>query len=112
VTVNLFGSRLRSRLLTWLFTHPDEDFYVRELEKTLKEDSTNISRELKNLHNLGILIQNNIRHLKYVYTKCYTALLRAGMALILSRGYHPKGSSHHKTVVDVASLILGQKYKT
>lgn len=65
MTANLFGSRLRSRLLTWLFTHSDEDFYVRELEKTLKEDSTNISRELKNLHNLGILIQNTIRHLKY-----------------------------------------------
>jgi hypothetical protein len=38
MSANLFGSRLRSRLLTWLFTHPDEDFYVRELEKTLKED--------------------------------------------------------------------------
>lgn len=49
---------------------------------------------------------------EWVYTKCYTALLRAGTALILSKGYRPKGSSHHKIVVDVASLILGQKYKT
>lgn len=72
MTANLFGSRLRSRLLTWLFTHSDEDFYVRELEKTLKQDSTNISRELKNLLNLGILTQNRIGHHKYykVNKKC------------------------------------------
>lgn len=48
----------------------------------------------------------------WIYTKCYTALLKVGRALMLSKGYRPKGLSHHKTVVEVVSLILGQKYKT
>lgn len=51
----LLGSRLRARAIGWLFTHPDERFYVRQLTKLLGEDSTNLSRELARLHSLGIL---------------------------------------------------------
>ena len=40
----LFGSRLRARLIGWLLTHPDERFYVRQITGILGEDSTNASR--------------------------------------------------------------------
>lgn len=53
----LFGSRLRAKILGWLFSHPDERFYVRQLESLLAEDSTNLSRELQRLTRLGILLQ-------------------------------------------------------
>lgn len=51
----LFGSRLRARVIGWLFTHPDERYFVRELTKLLDEDSTNLSRELAKLQELGFL---------------------------------------------------------
>ena len=44
--VELMGSRLRAKALGWLFSHPDERFFVRQLQVLLTEDSTNLSREL------------------------------------------------------------------
>lgn len=61
----LFGSGLRAQLLTWLFTHPGESFYVRQLEAILGENSTNISRELRRLHKLGVVsgsMRGNQKH--------------------------------------------------
>lgn len=49
------GSRVRAKALAWLLTHPDESFFVRQLETVLSEDSTNLSRELARLARLGIL---------------------------------------------------------
>ena len=51
----LLGSRLRARVLGWLFTHPDERYFGRQLESLLGEDSTNISRELARLAVMGVL---------------------------------------------------------
>ena len=52
----LLGSRLRARVIGWLFIHPDERYYVRQLATLLKEDSTNISRELSRLEALGVVV--------------------------------------------------------
>lgn len=51
----LFGSRLRAKVIGWLFTHSDERFFVRQLTKLLGEDSTNLSRELAKLEASGFL---------------------------------------------------------
>lgn len=51
----LLGSSLRAKLIGWLFTHSDEEYFVRQLQSLLQEDSTNISRELTRLERLGIL---------------------------------------------------------
>jgi predicted nucleotidyltransferase/predicted transcriptional regulator with HTH domain len=51
----LFRSKLRAKALGWLFSHPDERFFVRQLEALLDEDPTNISRELARLEKLGLL---------------------------------------------------------
>jgi DNA-binding transcriptional ArsR family regulator len=61
----LLGSRLRARLIGWLFTHPDERFYVRQLTDILGEDSTNVSRELVRLETLGILLSERDGRQKY-----------------------------------------------
>lgn len=52
----LFGSKLRAKVMGWMFTHPDERYYVRQLTSLIHEDSTNISRELSRLSELGILL--------------------------------------------------------
>jgi predicted nucleotidyltransferase len=51
----LLGSRLRAKVLGWLFTHPDERFFVRQLTSLLREDSANVSRELARLETFGIV---------------------------------------------------------
>ncbi len=61
----LFGSRIKARVLSWLFTHTEEEFFVRQLATILKEDATNLSRELARLEHLGILASARRGNLKY-----------------------------------------------
>ncbi len=46
------------------------------------------------------------------FTVAYNAMLHAGRALILSKGYRPNGAAQHKTVVDFAEVYLGKEYRT
>ena len=68
-TEKLFGSRIRAKLLGWFFTHTDESFFVRQLASILKEDPTNLSREMTNLENLGILKSARKGNLKLFQAK-------------------------------------------
>jgi uncharacterized protein (UPF0332 family) len=45
------------------------------------------------------------------YLLAYNAMLKAGRALMLSRGYVPDDGAQHKTVVEMTSAILGDPYK-
>ena len=44
------------------------------------------------------------------YILAYMAMLKAGRALLLLKGYRPADGAQHKTVVDVTGVILGKKY--
>jgi predicted nucleotidyltransferase len=61
----LLGSRLRARLLGWLFSHPGERYFVRQLAGLLGEDSTNLSRELARLADLGLVTGSRDGQQKY-----------------------------------------------
>jgi len=61
----LLGSKLRVKVLGWLFSHPDERYFVRQLTNLLGEDSTNVSRELIRLENIGILVSQKEGKQKY-----------------------------------------------
>lgn len=54
-----------------------------------------------------------IAHLavRATYLLAYNAMLKAGRALILLQGYVPDNGSQHKTVVEMTSAILGDRYK-
>jgi len=41
-------------VLTYAFTHPSENFYVRELSSLIDEDPGNLSRELRKLEEEGL----------------------------------------------------------
>ncbi len=64
----IFGSRIRAKILGWLFTHPDESFFVRQIALLLKEDPTNVSREMARLEDLGILRSKRNGNLKHFQT--------------------------------------------
>jgi len=61
----LFGSKLRAKVLGWLYSHPGERYFVRQLTALLKEDSTNVSRELARLEKTGILVSTSEGRQKY-----------------------------------------------
>lgn len=45
------------------------------------------------------------------YLLAYMAMLKAGRALLLLEGYIPADGAQHKTVVEITSVILGDKYR-
>jgi len=65
VLETLLGSRLRTKVLGWLFSRPDERYFVRQLTALIAEDSTNVSRELARLGKIGILISTTEGRQKY-----------------------------------------------
>ena len=95
---NLLGSRVRARLVGWLFSHPDERYFVRQLTGLLKEDSTNVSRELARLEKMGILVSTQVGRQKHYQAnrKCAIfeelrglAVKTAGMADVLRQALAP-----------------------
>ncbi len=50
----LLNTKLRRKLLAYSFTHPDEDYYVREFSGLIQEDPGNLSRELRILEEEGL----------------------------------------------------------
>ena len=62
---DLLGSRLRAKVLGWLFTHADDRFFVRQLTALLDLDSANLSRELARLENMGLLVSTTSGKQKY-----------------------------------------------
>ena len=61
----LFSSKVRVELLGAFFLHPDKAFYIREVERITGEDHQNVSRELKNLEGIGLLISHRQGNLRY-----------------------------------------------
>ena len=61
----IFSSRVRIKLLEVFLGRPAPRFYIRELERLIREDAKNISRELRNLETMGLLkseASGNQRH--------------------------------------------------
>ncbi len=54
----IFGSRLRAKLIGWLFSHTEEKFFVTQLAELLDEKTASISRELSRLNLAGILLSS------------------------------------------------------
>ncbi|MBN1272575.1 MAG: nucleotidyltransferase domain-containing protein [Candidatus Aminicenantes bacterium] len=61
----LFSSKIRVKLLDAFLSFPKVRFYTRELERRINEEAKNISRELKNLENLGLLTSEKIGNQKH-----------------------------------------------
>jgi predicted nucleotidyltransferase len=61
----LFSSRVRVKLLTHFFTHPDGRFYARELARRMDEHYNAVWQELGNLERLGLLICDQDANIKY-----------------------------------------------
>lgn len=72
-----------------------------QIEALLKEAILDL-KEAKKIVNLAE---------RATYLLAYTAMLKAGRALLLFKGYVPDDGAQHKTVVEATSAILGSQYK-
>lgn len=61
----LFSSRVRVELLALLFLNPDRGMYTREIARAAGEDIKSISRELRNLEDMGLVSSRKEGNLKY-----------------------------------------------
>lgn len=95
----LLGSKLRAKVLGWLFSHPDERYFVRQLTALLKEDSTNVSRELARLEKTGILVSTTEGRQKYyqanrqspIFNELHGLMLKTvGVADIIKKALEPR----------------------
>lgn len=81
---------------------------IKKQEKNLKAVENLISRSYKEIK----IAEANIKIDEgTAFTVAYTAMLHAGRALMLFKGYRPDDGYQHKTVVDFASITLGENYK-
>ena len=63
----LTKSRLRQKILSYYFTNPTNQLYVRQLASILSEDPGNISKELCKLENEGVFIAETKGNQKHFY---------------------------------------------
>ncbi|MFQ6066764.1 MAG: hypothetical protein ACE5K3_05770 [bacterium] len=63
----IFSSSLRIKLLRTFLTSSEPRFYARELGRRLGKDAKNISLELKNLADFGLLLTKKEGNLKYYF---------------------------------------------
>ena len=61
----LFSSRVRVEILSAFLMNPERELYVREAERLTGEDYKNVSMELRNLEEIGLLSSRNEGNLKY-----------------------------------------------
>ena len=71
-----------------------------QIEALLKESIIDLEESKKTLHIAE----------RATYIMAYTAMLKAGRALLLLEGYRPTDGAQHKTVVEMTGAILGDKY--
>jgi predicted nucleotidyltransferase len=61
----LFSSRVRVEILSTFFMNPERELYLREVARLTGEDHKSVSRELRNLEEIGLLSSRNEGNLKF-----------------------------------------------
>ena len=61
----LFSSRVRVEILSTFFMNPERELYLREVTRLTGADYKNVSMELRNLEEIGLVSSRNEGNLKY-----------------------------------------------
>lgn len=64
---SFFGSKTRVKLLGLFLLHPQNEYFIRELTRKLKEQINSVRRELNNLKKVGLLKARSSNRKKYYY---------------------------------------------
>jgi DNA-binding transcriptional ArsR family regulator len=61
----LFTSKVRRKLVAFFVGHPDNEFYIREVERATQADFRSVHLELARLERAGLLRSRRVANLKY-----------------------------------------------
>lgn len=64
---SLIRSKTARKVLTLFITHPDDKFYIRQVERLIKEPVSAVRRELQKLENSGFLLSKEEVNVKYYW---------------------------------------------
>jgi len=88
-------------------------FLKSKLIKRQKPDFKQISHQLqRSLKDLKTAEANLKIDLTWSLAIAYHSMIRAGKALMYSKGYLPTAKRSHKTIVEFTKLMLGDEYHT
>ncbi len=116
----ILGSKLRVKVLGWLFTHPDERYFVRQLTSLLREDSTNVSRELIRLEKTGVLVSTREGKQKYyqanrkspIYDELHGLIVKTTGVVDVLRSALAPSAGRIKVAFVFGSIASGNEDKT
>ncbi len=116
----ILGSKLRVKVLGWLFTHPDERYFVRQLTSLLREDSTNVSRELIRLEKTGVLVSTKEGKQKYyqanrkspIYDELHGLIVKTTGVVDVLRSALAPSAGRIKVAFVFGSIASGNEDKT
>ncbi len=83
----LLRTKLRRKLFSYSFTHPNETHYVRELAMLINEDAGNLSRELRKLEGDGLYHSLSRGKLKFYSLNKDYPLFKELKKIILETGH-------------------------
>lgn len=83
------------------------DKLIKRQKPNFKQISHQLQRSLKDLETAEANLKID---LIWSFTITYHSMLRAGRALMFSKGYLPTSKETHKTIVEFIRLILGDEY--
>lgn len=79
----LFGSNTRVKLMQHFLMQQDDEFYIRELTRTLHEQINSLRRELENLEKLGMLKSRERNRKKFYRVNPHFILLPELTAIVV-----------------------------
>ena len=90
-----------------------EEFLKGKLVKRQRPDFNQIARQLRrSLRDLKTAEANLEIDLTWAFAIAYHSMIRAGRALMYSKGYLPTATQSHKTIVEFTRLVLGGEYQS
>ena len=88
-----------------------ERYIKNNLLKKVNPDFDQIRHQLKRAEQDLQTAQANLKiDVTWALTITYHAMIRACRALVYAKGYLPTANQSHKTVVELAGVILGKEY--
>ena len=84
-----------------------KDNLIKQQKPDFKQISYQLQRALKDLNTAEANLKID---LTWSLTIAYHAMIRAGRALMYSKGFLPTTRKSHKTIVEITKQILGQDY--
>jgi uncharacterized protein (UPF0332 family) len=85
-----------------------KDHLIKKLKPDIEQINSQLRRAEKDLATAEAVLAIDMT---WSFAIAYHAIMRAGKALMFSRGYLPTTKNSHKTIMEFTGIILGDEYR-